>query len=112
VIARWTHAGRTLIEADWEFVSPTPQEQPTRPRMEEPLRRKLMAVAGMVIQHVGEMGTIDGRGVSANEAALRLLADFGFMELLPETGARLRAEWTEAGRTLLKESRYAPWKSW
>src|SRR5215510_7428312 len=106
VIGRWTHAGRTLIEADWEFFAPTPRQQPTRLTMEEPLRRKLMAVVGMVIQHVGEMGTIDGRGVSANEAALRLLADFGFMELLPDAGARLRAEWTEAGRTLLKEWRY------
>lgn len=70
--------------------------------MDEPLRRKLRAVAGMVIQHVGESGIIDGRGVRANEAALRLLADLGFMELLPDTDARLRREWTETGRTLIK----------
>ena len=65
----------------------------------------------MVIQHVGESGIIDGRGVSANEADLRLLADFGFMELVPDRDARLRAKWTETGRTLIKEGSYRPWKS-
>lgn len=92
-----------LVEADWEFVVPSPRRQPTK--MEEPLRRKLRAVAGTVILHVGGPGrVVDGRGISANEAALRLLADFGFMELLPDTDARLRAEWTETGRTLIKEA--------
>jgi hypothetical protein len=81
--------------------------------MEEPLKRKFMAVAGMLIQYVGSPSHIvDGRGVSANEAALRLLADFGFMDLLADTETQLRAEWTETGRTLIQEATYRPWKSW
>jgi hypothetical protein len=46
----------------------------------------------MVIQHVGEIGIIDGGGISANDAALRLLADFGFMELLEDANGRLKAQ--------------------
>jgi hypothetical protein len=46
---------------------------------------------------------VDGRGIGANEAALRLLADFGFMELVADADGRLKAEWTEAGRGLLEE---------
>jgi hypothetical protein len=66
--------------------------------MEEPLRRKLMALAGVVIQHVGGPGrVVDGRGVSANDAALRLLADFGFMEGVSDGDERLRVQWTEVG---------------
>ncbi len=81
--------------------------------MEEPLKRKLMAIVGILIQYVGSPGrTVDGRGVGANEAALRLLADFGFMELLSDTDAQLRVEWTETGRTLIGEATYRPWKSW
>ena len=57
----------------------------------------------MVVQHMGEMGIVDGRGISANEAALRLLADFGFMELLADADGRLKTQWTEVGRGLLEE---------
>ena len=88
MIGRWTHAGRTLIEADWDFVGLTARQHPTRLRMDEPLWRKLRAAAGMVMQHLGGPGrVVDGRGISANEAALRLLADLGFMELVPDTDA-------------------------
>ena len=81
--------------------------------MDEALKRKLKVVAGMLKQHVGSRdivdrnrGIVDGRGVNANETAFRLLADHGFMELLPDTGEPLRARWTETGRTMFENNRH------
>ena len=72
--------------------------------MDEALRRKLRAVAGMVIQHVGGPSrVVDGRGISANAAALRLLADFKFMVVVSDGDDRLTVQWTEAGQALLEE---------
>jgi hypothetical protein len=71
--------------------------------MDEGLRRKLTAVAGMVIQHIGGPSRIvDAHGISANETALKLLADFGFMEVVSDEP--LMFQWTEAGRALLDET--------
>jgi hypothetical protein len=53
--------------------------------MDEGHRRKLRAVAGMVIQHIGGPSRIvEAHGISANEAALRLLADFGFLQVVSD----------------------------
>src|SRR5262249_27306276 len=71
--------------------------------MKDPLRYTLRVIAGMMIQHVGDQGRlVDGCGVV--QAAMRLFADFGFMELLADPDGRLKAQWTEAGKALLKET--------
>jgi hypothetical protein len=44
--------------------------------------------------------------LAQNEAALRLLVDFGFMEILADGDDTLIVQWTETGRALLKEGGY------
>jgi hypothetical protein len=75
---------------------------------------ELKVVVDMVHQHCGDdkkdTGAIfvDSMAISANAAAMRLLARHGLMEIDSEIGRRIRARWTTAGQRL-NENR--PFKS-
>jgi hypothetical protein len=59
--------------------------------------RLLDALVGMIEQHVYENndGNLDSMAVSANAAALRLLAQFGKVKIESEHGRRVIARWLD-----------------
>ena len=44
---------------------------------------------------------VDSGAIGVNAAAMRLLAQYGLMEIYSDAGRRVRARWTAAGQELL-----------